>query len=286
MQVSTHQPADKVSKFIYKRLGIRFHRYLYKEGKSIEFIDTEIPETGQRRDITVKVDDNHIRITEFMSKALDDDKLNSMFDYHESIRCDVNYQNFGVKSGLLSSANPNHGKRQIRIDNNITFKPETIFTKNRNGWEVLNTSINKVIIQEEFCDDEAIDLLMLPDMTIDLPINVLMKAICVLINHAVIPDKNFKNDIINCEIQVLKRFFDGDELSGMVKMLRLESENPERMRIIEKYGQGYDLLYFDAQYETRLEDAKSFIRCGVDLEIISKALGYSIEFLEKIKKEL
>lgn len=111
MQVSTHQPADKANKFIYKRLGIRFHRYLYGEGESIEFIDTEIPETGQRRDITVKVDNSHIRITEFLSKALDEDKLHAMFDYHESIRCDVNYQNFGVKSGLLSSANPNHGKR-------------------------------------------------------------------------------------------------------------------------------------------------------------------------------
>ena len=76
---------------------------------------------------------------------------------------------YGVKSGVLSFANPNHGKRQIIVDDNIIFKPEIIFTKNKDGWEVLNTSIYKVITQEEFSDDEAIDLVMLPDMSIKLP---------------------------------------------------------------------------------------------------------------------
>ena len=39
MKVSRNQAADKANKFIYKRLGIKFHRYLYQEGEKIEFID-------------------------------------------------------------------------------------------------------------------------------------------------------------------------------------------------------------------------------------------------------
>ncbi|MBQ8017426.1 MAG: hypothetical protein IJ258_04885 [Methanobrevibacter sp.] len=208
MQVSTYHAADKANKFIYKRLGIKFHRYLYQEGNEIEFIDTEIPETGQLRDMTVKVDDDHIRITEFMSAALNEDKLSAMYDYHESIRCDVNYQGYGVKSGVFSFANPNHGKRQIIVDDNIIFQPEIIFTKNRDGWEVLNRLIYKVITQEELSDDEAIDLLMLPDMEIELPKKVLMRVICFLISNSIISDLNFKNDLKDCLIQVLKRFFE------------------------------------------------------------------------------
>ena len=43
------QSADRSYKFNYKILGIRFHRYLYHEGDSIEFVETEIAGTGQRK---------------------------------------------------------------------------------------------------------------------------------------------------------------------------------------------------------------------------------------------
>ena len=91
-------------------------------------------------------------------------------------RCDVNYPWLWSKKWSVCFANPNHGKRQIIMDDNIIFKPEIIFTKNKDGWEVLNTSIYKVITQEEFSDDEAIDLVMLPDMSIKLPKKVLMRV--------------------------------------------------------------------------------------------------------------
>lgn len=193
---------------------------------------------------------------------------------------------YGVKSGVCVSL--------ILIMVNVKslwmiifiFKPEIIFTKNKDGWEVLNTSIYKVITQEEFSDDEAIDLVMLPDMSIKLPKKVLMRVICFLINNANIPDKNFKNDIFDCEIQVLKRFFEKDELSEMVEMLKLESENPERMRIIEKYGQGYDLFYIDGKYDAKREIARKGLLQGLDLNIISELTGFSIEYLKKIKKDL
>lgn len=69
-------------------------------------------------------------------------------------------------------------------------------------------------------------------------------------------------------------------------MLRFGSENPERMRIIEKYGQGFDLIYLDGRDDARLEIVKKGILNGGDLEFLSKISGYSIEFLEKIKEDL
>ena len=95
-------------------LDIRFHRYLYHEGNSIEFIETEIADTGQRKDIVVKVDDDTIQLTEFMAKGVYDEKLYSLCDYHEYTRYDPQYKGFEVKSTVVSIANPNHGKDEIK----------------------------------------------------------------------------------------------------------------------------------------------------------------------------
>ena len=83
-----------------------------------------------------------------------------------------------------------------------------------------------------------------------------------------------------------KDFFEKEELSEMVEMLKLESENPERMRIIEKYGQGYDLFYIDGKYDAKREIARKGLLQGLDLNIISELTGFSIEYLKKIKKDL
>lgn len=192
MAANSPQSADRSYKFNYKMLGIKFHRYLYRNGESIEFIETEIADTGQRKDMVVKVDNSIIQITEFMSTALYDEKLRDIFDYHESVRNDSQYDNFEVQTGVISIANPHHGKNKVEIDKNITFHVDTIFIKQKDGMKVLNTLVYKTIMQEELSDREEIDLLLLPDMDIDLPIKSLMKMICYLIGNANIPDVDFK----------------------------------------------------------------------------------------------
>mgnify|MGYP003302317059 CR=1 FL=1 len=111
-------------------------------------------------------------------------------------------------------------------------------------------------------------------MNIDMPIKALMSLICFLISHANIMDENFKEDIILCEIMVLKRFFDDEELSKRVAMLRYETENPERMKVISKYGQGFDLIYFDGKSDginqSKWEIAKKLIALGIDVETIER----------------
>ena len=77
--------------------------------------------------------------------------------------------------GSVNTYDPKLGKRKISIKHNITFEPDMFFTQERNGWEVLSTLIYKVFNQEELSDEEAIDLLILPDMDIDMPIETLMK---------------------------------------------------------------------------------------------------------------
>lgn len=169
---------------------------MYGTGEYIKFIETEIPETGQLKDMVVIVDGEKIQITEFMSTPLNDGKLRNLYDYHDLTRRNPENCDYDVETGVFSIANPNHGKESVEIDENITFHIKTIFTKNRDGWKVLSTLVYKTIIQEELSEKEAIDLSILPDMDIKMPIKTLMIFIIVLIGLANIPKDNFKEKII------------------------------------------------------------------------------------------
>ena len=302
MPLNNPHSVDRSYKFNYKRLNIKFHRYFYNEGEKIEFIETEVPETGQRKDMVVKVDDKKIQITEFMSKTLYDEKLRDLYDYHESTRHDINHKDLAVKTDVISIANPHHGKNNVEIDENIIFQVNPKFISEKDGWKVLNTLIYKTITQEELSDKEAIDLLILPDMNINFPIKQLMKIICFLIAHANISDEDFRTDIIVCEIMVLARFFREDELSEMIKMLQTQTKNSEVERIIKKYGRGFDVYYFDGKADGFKEgisegfkDGKSdgkrevainFLKDGFDEEVISRNTGIPIDEIKELKRKL
>ena len=129
-----------------------------------------------------------------------------------------------------------------------------------------------------------------------------MSLIIILIGKANIPDEDFKKKIILCEIMVLARFFKDDELSEMIEMLKTQTKNSEVEQIIEKYGQGFDVIYFDGKadgYEDGRskgfkdgkvkgfkEAAKKLLAKGVDEQIILECTGISIDELEKIKRKL
>ena len=95
-----------------------------------------------------------------------------------------------------------------------------------------------------------------------------------------------KKKIILCEINVLARFFKDDELSEMVKMLKSLTRDPEVSRIVEKYGKGFDIIFFDGKVEGKAEVAKNLLAEGLDEEIVSRNTGISIEDIRKLKRKL
>ena len=85
-------------------------------------------------------------------------------------------------------------------------------------------------------------------------------------------------------------FFKDKELSEMIEMQQKQTTPPEVARIIAKYGQGFDVIYFDGKAdgkaEGKLDTAKNLLAEKVDEEIISKCTGISIEELKKLKRKL
>lgn len=194
-----------------------------------------------------------------------------------------------IRTGVYSIAEPDNGVDSIKIDRNLSFEVETTFTKSKNAWKVLSSLIDKTIKQEELTVEESIDLLILPDMwmgeKLKMPIKALASMIIVLMGLANIPDE-LKAKIALCEMRFLARFFDGEELSEMIGMLKTEMRNPKIARILEVYGPGFDVIYDDGVTDGKIDVARNLLARGVSEEIISDCTGVSIDEIREIKRKL
>ena len=139
---------------------------------------------------------------------------------------------------------------------------------------------------EELTDFEAICLLVLPDMNIDIPIKQLLNTICFIYGNANIPDIGFKIKIYSCLIMLFKRFYKDDELQEMIDMLKTANQDPKIAEIVEKYGWGFDELYLNGMEDGVEKTARKLLSEGADLNLISRCTGFSIEKLNEFKRKL
>ena len=139
---------------------------------------------------------------------------------------------------------------------------------------------------EELTDFEAICLLVLPDMNIDIPIKQLLNMICFIYGNANIPDIGFKIKIYSCLIMLFERFYKDDELQEMIDMLKTANQDPKIAEIVEKYGWGFDELYLNGMEDGLEKTARKLLVRGVDINIISESTGFSIEKLDEFKRKL
>ena len=91
---------------------------------------------------------------------------------------------------------------------------------------------------------------------------------------------------------VLARFFKDDELKEMVDLLKTFTRHPEVERIIEKYGEGFDTIYFDGRAdgynegieEGKLQVARNLLDKDFDVEVVSRYTDISIDKIKNLKR--
>jgi len=72
----------------------------------------------------------------------------------------------------------------------------------------------------------------------------------------------------------------------MIEMLKTQTKNSEVQRIIDKYGEGFDVIYFDGKADGKIEVARNLLKDGFDEEVISRNTGLSLDQIKNIKRKL
>ena len=163
------------------------------------------------------------------------------------------------------------------------------FYKVKASSETLNVVRNKNENNIPLTDNEAIDLLMAPDMTHDYNIRELLEMTSELIRNAKILDREFHCDLIDCQKKVMQRFMKKEERKEMENMLNLKAEDYGLEPNVTGFEEAVNLSYLDGKREgisEGIEDtAKNLIELGFEDEIISKATKLDLKTIKKLRNE-
>lgn len=182
------------------------------------------------------------------------------------------------------------------MDGDVNFHPDFFFTKNLKASEIINVVKNKNINNIALTDDEAIDLLIAPDMAHDYDIKELLKITSQLLRDAVILDEQFRLDLMDCQKKVLQRFITKNERMEFEKMLNLKAEDYGFEPNVTGFEEAVNLAYLDGvregkrerkrdgYVEAKLETARNLIKLGVEDEIIAKGTGLDLDEIQKLKE--
>ena len=151
--------------------------------------------------------------------------------------------------------------------------------------ETLNVVRNKIKNNIPLTDNEAIDLLIVPDMTHNHDIRQLLEMTSKLLRDAKIPDREFHCDLIDCQKKVMQRFLKKDERKEMENMLNLKAIDYGLEPNVTGFEEAVNLSYLDGKREGIEDTAKNLIELGIDDETISKATELDLKIIKKLKNE-
>ncbi|MDO5860216.1 hypothetical protein [Methanobrevibacter sp.] len=132
-------------------------------------------------------------------------------------------------------------------------------------------------------DNEAIDLIIAPDMEHDFDIKELLEDTSNLLVNAIIDDDEFHRDLIDCQRKMLKRFLKEKERQEVEKMLNIKAEDYGLEPNVTGFEESVNLAYLDGIDDAKYEDARNFLKEGVDEEIVSRATGLDLEIVRNLK---
>jgi hypothetical protein len=286
---------DETYKYIIKKLGIRFHKRLGYDGNSIEFKNVELtPLASENKfmDIFYEVDGEYNTNIELQSSPVYESKMIDMYKYDIYSESE---DGMLFKTCVFATHNPNYGIEELAISENIDFHPRFFYTKNQNAKEFLSIIKNKVKNEIALLDSEAIDLIITPDMEHDFDIKQLLEYTSELLVNAVIPDKMFHLDLLDCQKKMLQRFLKVDERKEVEKMLKLKAEDYGLEPNVTGFEESVNLAYLDGKREgyddgkrdgydnAILETARNMIDEGVSEDIVSKTTGLDLKTIRKLK---
>lgn len=274
------------------------------EGENIEFLYSELVPLGDDH----KFMDGHYRVdgiyqqnVEFQSTPVYSPKMIDMYKYMVYSLAEE-YTEF--HTCVFATYPPNQGIRELKIGDAI-FKPRFFFTKNLKAREVIKTVENKNNEHIPLTDNEAIDLLIAPDMEHDYEMRELLEKTSLLLIDATIDDKEFHIALMDCQKKVLQRCLRKDERKEFEEMINLKVEDFGFKPHVTGFEESVNLAFLDGKREgfsdgekkgfsdgekkgiddTKLATAKRLIELGCDDEFIAKATDLDLKAVQKLRED-
>ena len=150
---------DETYKYFLKKLKVRFHRRINKDGEEIEMLNTElVPQDSAHKhmDGHYKVDNKYQQNMEFQSTPVYPKKMLSILMYMIFALAEL-FTEF--RTCILATYPPTQGIHELKFGN-ILFTPDFFFTKNLKASEIIKTVKDKNENNIVLTDNKTIDLLM------------------------------------------------------------------------------------------------------------------------------
>ncbi len=282
-----HSKQDLTYKFIIKTLNIRFHRYLGYEGEKLTFNNVElIPPANDNKymDISYNVDEIINVNIEHQSSPVYESKMRDIYKYHIYLEAEDKKP---VISCVVGTYNPNYGCKNAKIDYNMTISPDFFLLKDKNAKEILSNIKFKVKNNIPLTDNEAIDLILTPDMSHNFDIVKLFEITSDLLKRAIILDNGFRLDLFACHKKMLRRFFNQDDYVRFVKMVNIKAEDYGFEPNVTGFEEAVELSYIEGKEdgfdEKNLDVASKMFDLGFDEEDVFKVTGLTREDINCIK---
>ena len=275
---------DETYKFFLKKLKVRFHRRICGDGEEIEIFNPELIPVGSEHkhmDTYYKVDNKYQQNMEFQSTPVYPERMFGIFIYMVLALAELLLE---IHTCILATYPPSYGIQKLQFWQ-LIFTPMFFFTKDLKASEIIKTVKNKNKNNIALTDNEAIDLLIAPDMTHNYEIKELLEITTTLLVEAKIHDGEFHENLIICQRKVLKRFLNKNERKEIENMIDLKAKAKELG--IEPNVTGFEeemrIEYLDGKREGEIDFARKLLEIGVDEDIISQGTDIPIE---RIKRNL
>ena len=279
---------DETYKYIIKQLKERFHRRLGYECEKIEIQNIELVPLAKLHkfmDISYTVDGLLKQNIELQSKPVYPPKMEDMYKYRILSQAD---EFCPFKTCVFATYPPTQGIQDLEIDGDLNFHPDFYFTKNQYASKVIKTASYKNSHNIQLTDNEAIDLLIAPDMVHDYDIKELLKITSELLINSKVSDKLFHCKLINCQRKILKRFLYRKDRKEIEIMINLKAEDYGFEPNVTGFEESNILAYQDGKREGKKlnneEIAKKLIKEGLDNDFITKITGLNQKTIQKLRK--
>ena len=265
-KIRMKNPEDTFMKRQFMYIGKPAHKFYQLPGKFLGCDNVEYPDVGggiPRADVVYKVEmeDKSVQIIniEDETSRVNEDTLRKSHKYKTNItyRCKK-----PVISVITTTVPIEKCLKELKFSQTDIFRPLIKSLPYKGSWKRLNILINKANNQEEFSDEEAVELINLPRFCLDNQ-DIAVEKICNVLFNLKVADAYIKNELIysmQCMIhKYAKTEKDIIRLEGLIGLKSISEkrsqvlDNMERQGFLKGRTQGITLGKIEGRTEGRTE---------------------------------